>query len=68
MSPTEKAYHPSHRASIQGSILHDASYYSMVEIKGLEIVLVTMLEMCCDPQGPGPGSKRYVNILTCPLI
>lgn len=48
--------------------MHDASYYSLAEIKGLEMLLVTMLEMCCDPQGPGPGSKQYVNILACSLI
>ena len=68
MSPTEKAYRPSHRASIRDAILHDASYYSLAEIKGPEMLLVTMLEMFCDPQGPGPGSKRYVNILTYSLI
>ena len=68
MSPTEKAYRPSHRASIQDAIMHDASYYSLAEIKSPEMVLISMLEMCCDPQGPGPGSKRYVNILACLLI
>ena len=68
MSPTEKAYRPSHRASIQDAIMHDASYYSLAEIKGLEMLLVTMLEMSCDPQGPGPGSKQYVNALAYSLI
>jgi ribonuclease P/MRP protein subunit POP1 len=68
MSPTEKAYRPSHRASIQDAIMHDASYYSLVEIKGPEMLLVTMLEISCDPQGPGPGSLRYVNILPVSLF
>jgi ribonuclease P/MRP protein subunit POP1 len=43
--------------------MHDASYYSLAEIKGPEMLLVTMLEMSCDPQGPGPGSKQYVNLV-----
>ncbi|KAG5642672.1 hypothetical protein DXG03_002356 [Asterophora parasitica] len=57
--PTEKAYRPSHRASIHGSILHDASYYSLIELKGPEAILKKVLDTCCDPHGPGPGSKRY---------
>ncbi|KAF8073840.1 NUC188 domain-containing protein [Lyophyllum atratum] len=57
--PTEKAFRPSHRASIHGSILHDASYYSLVELKGPEFLLKKILDNCCDPHGPGPGSKRY---------
>ncbi|KAF5382413.1 hypothetical protein D9615_002972 [Tricholomella constricta] len=57
--PTEKAYRPSHRASVHGSILHDASYYSLLELKGPEIILKKILDACCDPNGPGPGSKRY---------
>lgn len=68
MSPTDKVYRPSHRASIQDAIMHDASYYSLAEIKGPEMLLITMLDMSCDPQGPGPGSTRYVDILACPLI
>ncbi|KDR82747.1 hypothetical protein GALMADRAFT_238256 [Galerina marginata CBS 339.88] len=61
ISPTEKSYRPSHRASIHGSILHDASYYSLVEIACQESLLITMLNLFCDPQGPGPGSKRYLS-------
>lgn len=45
---------------MHGSILHDASYYSLIEIKGAEKVLKLLLENCCDCQGPGPGAKRYV--------
>ncbi|KAF8967138.1 ribonucleases P/MRP protein subunit POP1-domain-containing protein [Flammula alnicola] len=59
--PHRKAYRPSHRASVHGSILHDASYYSCVEIKGPEKIVVALLESCCDPQGPGPGSKRCLS-------
>jgi Ribonucleases P/MRP protein subunit POP1 len=58
ISPTEKSYRPSYRASVRGSILHDASYYSCVEISGPEKIIIVMLELCCDPQGAGPGSKR----------
>ncbi|GLB38480.1 putative POP1-domain-containing protein [Lyophyllum shimeji] len=57
--PTEKSFRPSHRASIHGSILHDASYYSLIELKGPEFILQKILDSCCDPHGPGPGSKRY---------
>ncbi|EAU86234.2 ribonuclease P/MRP protein subunit [Coprinopsis cinerea okayama7 len=57
--PTEKAYRPSHRAAVQGSIIHDASYYSLVELRGPENVLVPVLELCCDPQSPSPGSIRF---------
>ncbi|KAH9480457.1 Ribonucleases P/MRP protein subunit POP1 [Psilocybe cubensis] len=61
VTPTEKSYRPSHRASVHGSILHDASYYSTYEIKGPEEALIALLDLCCDPQGPGPSSKRYLN-------
>ncbi|KAG5638168.1 hypothetical protein H0H81_001464 [Sphagnurus paluster] len=59
VQPTEKAYRPSHRASVLGSIIHDASYYALVELKGTEFILKKILDSCCDPHGPGPGSKRY---------
>ncbi|KAJ3515375.1 hypothetical protein NLJ89_g1799 [Agrocybe chaxingu] len=59
--PTEKAYRPSHRAAVHDAILHDASYYSLVEVKGAEQILVSMLERFCDPQGPGPSSKRCLG-------
>ncbi|KAG6836104.1 hypothetical protein H0H93_011331 [Arthromyces matolae] len=57
--PTEKSYRPSHRASVHGSIIHDASYYSIIEMKGDSGVLKRVLDMSCDPNGPSPGSKRY---------
>ncbi|KAG6903119.1 hypothetical protein C0995_004666 [Termitomyces sp. Mi166 len=57
--PTEKSYRPSHRASVHGSIIHDASYHSIIELKGTEPVLKRVLDMSCDPNGPSPGSKRY---------
>ncbi|KAI5991699.1 ribonucleases P/MRP protein subunit POP1-domain-containing protein [Pisolithus orientalis] len=53
VTPTEKAFRPSHRASVHGSILHDASYYGTIELKGPQSVLLTALETCCDPQGSG---------------
>ncbi|KAF8225887.1 POP1-domain-containing protein [Tricholoma matsutake] len=59
--PTEKAFRPSHRASLHGSILHDASYHSLIELKGPERILRTILEACCDPQVQGPGAKRYTT-------
>jgi len=61
ISPTEKSFRPSHRASVHGSILHDASYYGLIELKGAQIVLCRALELCCDPVGgAGPASKRCV--------
>ncbi|KAI6041590.1 ribonucleases P/MRP protein subunit POP1-domain-containing protein [Pisolithus marmoratus] len=53
VTPTEKAFRPSHRASVHGSILHDASYYATIELKGPQSVLLATLETCCDPQGSG---------------
>ena len=46
---------------MHGSILHDVSYYSLIELRGPERVLKTLLELCCDPQGHGPGAKRYAT-------
>ncbi|KAK0464529.1 POP1-domain-containing protein [Desarmillaria tabescens] len=45
--PTEKAFRPSHRAAVRGSILHDASYQSLIELKGPQNEL-------------SPGNRRYV--------
>ncbi len=59
VQPTEKSFRPSHRASMHGSIIHDASYYGLLELKGSEHILSAILEMCSDPQGPSPGAKRY---------
>ncbi|KAJ3747388.1 POP1-domain-containing protein [Lentinula detonsa] len=61
VTPTEKAFRPSHRASIRGSILHDASYLSLIEMKGPEAALKTILESCCDVQDISPGAKRYTS-------
>ncbi|ETW81747.1 RNase P [Heterobasidion irregulare TC 32-1] len=61
MEPTEKSFRPSHRASVHGSILHDASYYSLIQLNGPEVVLKALLERCCDPQLCGPGAQRYLT-------
>ncbi|CAL1712921.1 unnamed protein product [Somion occarium] len=61
VQPTEKAFRPSHRAAVHGSILHDASYHGFIELKGPEDVLRTILESCCDAQGPSPGAKRFLT-------
>lgn len=58
VSPTDKCYRPSLRAIQHDSIIHDASYYSMVELVGPERLITSLLELCCDPQNPSPGSKR----------
>ncbi|KAG6379369.1 ribonucleases P/MRP protein subunit POP1-domain-containing protein [Boletus reticuloceps] len=59
VTPTEKAFRPSHRASMHGSILHDASYYATIELKGPQWLLQAVLEQCCDPQVS--GMKRYMT-------
>ncbi|KAF9233375.1 ribonucleases P/MRP protein subunit POP1-domain-containing protein [Melanogaster broomeanus] len=53
VTPTEKAFRPSHRASVHGSILHDASYYATIELKGPQALLQAALEKCCDPLASG---------------
>ncbi|KAI0304514.1 ribonucleases P/MRP protein subunit POP1-domain-containing protein [Multifurca ochricompacta] len=61
IKPTEKSFRPSHRASVHGSILHDASYYGLIELRGAQLVLSRALEICCDPAGAGPASKRFLS-------
>ncbi|KAJ3894258.1 POP1-domain-containing protein [Lentinula edodes] len=61
VTPTEKAFRPSHRASIHGSILHDSSYLSLIEMTGPEATLKAILEMCCDAQDVSPGAQRYTS-------
>ncbi|KAJ7147486.1 POP1-domain-containing protein [Mycena crocata] len=60
VTPTEKSFRPSHRASLHGAILHDASYQSIIQLQGPEQILRSVLDRCCDLQGPGPGAKRYL--------
>ncbi|KAG8214891.1 hypothetical protein J3R82DRAFT_10062 [Butyriboletus roseoflavus] len=59
VTPTEKAFRPSHRASMHGSILHDASYYATIELKGPQPFLQATLERCCDPQDS--PMTRYIT-------
>ncbi|KDQ62383.1 hypothetical protein JAAARDRAFT_121761 [Jaapia argillacea MUCL 33604] len=61
ITPTEKSFRPSHRAATHSSILHDASYQSLIQLSGPQDLLKRMLEGCCDPQGVGPGAKRYLT-------
>jgi ribonuclease P/MRP protein subunit POP1 len=60
VTPTEKSFRPSHRASVHGSILHDASYLGLIEIKGPEQVLRSILDRCTDCQGPSASAQRFV--------
>ncbi|KAG1861722.1 ribonucleases P/MRP protein subunit POP1-domain-containing protein [Suillus subalutaceus] len=59
VTPTEKSFRPSHRASMHGSILHDSSYHSLIELKGPENILRSVLDFCCDPQCT--GMKRSMS-------
>ena len=58
VTPTEKSFRPSHRASYHHAILHDASYMGLIEIKGPEEILKGILEMLCDCQGVSATSSR----------
>ncbi|KAK4698539.1 ribonuclease P/MRP protein subunit POP1, partial [Phenoliferia sp. Uapishka_3] len=57
--PTEKAYRSSYRASVNGALVHDASYYQYIEIKGPEASLKRLFDAHFDPQATSPCSKRY---------
>lgn len=61
IEPTEKSFRPSHRASVHGSILHDASYFALIELKGPEDIIRAVLDSCCDCQGPSVGAKRSLS-------
>ena len=57
-TPTEKAFRPSHRASIHGCILHDSSYEAIIELNGPEDALKEIFASCTDPQAVSPGAVR----------
>ncbi|KZO93565.1 POP1-domain-containing protein, partial [Calocera viscosa TUFC12733] len=67
LTPTSKSYRPSQRAARQGSILHDASYFATVEVRGREGMLREVLGRVAAPGGggggggAGPGAVRYVS-------
>lgn len=56
--PTEKAFRPSHRAAIHGSILNDVSYFSLIELKGEEFALERVLRRVA---GEICWGKRFVR-------
>ncbi|KAG8931892.1 hypothetical protein FRC02_001977 [Tulasnella sp. 418] len=60
VQPTEKAFRPSHRAAVNGSIIHDASYFGTIELIGKQDTLKSLLSQCCDPRD-SPNSPRYIN-------
>ncbi|KAF7314186.1 hypothetical protein MKEN_00890800 [Mycena kentingensis (nom. inval.)] len=59
VTPTEKAFRPSHRASVHGSIIHDASYIATYQLQGPKELLCDILAVFSDPQDPSPGAGRY---------
>ncbi|KZV71268.1 POP1-domain-containing protein [Peniophora sp. CONT] len=66
VQPTEKSFRPSHRAAMHGAILHDASYYGLLELHGSAPVVSRLLELCCDPQGAAPSAPRFTGgVRTC---
>lgn len=60
LHPTEKAFRSSHRASKFGCILHDASYHEIIEVRGPQAVLVSLIKLCCESSAC-PGSIRYLT-------
>ncbi|EJT98701.1 POP1-domain-containing protein [Dacryopinax primogenitus] len=61
ITPTQKSYRPSLRAARSGSIVHDYSYWSTLELRGREDVLRKVLERVVAPVGVGgggPGAKE----------
>ncbi|KAG7088510.1 hypothetical protein E1B28_012494 [Marasmius oreades] len=61
ITPTEKSFRPSHRASKHGSILHDASYQSLIELRGPQATLRLIFEMVCDCVNVDPTKKRFID-------
>ncbi|KAF9267501.1 POP1-domain-containing protein [Marasmius fiardii PR-910] len=59
ITPTEKSFRPSHRASRHGAILHDASYQSLIELKGPEEILQSIFDMVRDCKSASPCNKRF---------
>jgi hypothetical protein len=59
LHPTEKAFRPSHRASVNGCILHDSSYMAVMELKGELEILKQILGRICNPHGLSPAAARY---------
>ena len=51
---------------MHGAILHDASYYGLLELHGSAPVVSRLLEICCDPQGASPSAPRFASgVRTC---
>ncbi|VDC04482.1 unnamed protein product [Peniophora sp. CBMAI 1063] len=66
VQPTEKSFRPSHRAAMHGAILHDASYFGLLELHGSAPAVTRLLEICCDPQGPSASAPRFTTgVRTC---
>jgi ribonuclease P/MRP protein subunit POP1 len=60
VTPTEKSYRPSFRASQRGAIVHDASYFGVIELKGKQSTLVKVLARVLECSGAGAGAQRSV--------
>jgi hypothetical protein len=60
--PTEKAFRPSHRAAVHGSILNDVSYFSLVELKGEEHALERVLRRVAGEVCWGKRSVRLFHL------
>ncbi|KZT60139.1 POP1-domain-containing protein [Calocera cornea HHB12733] len=61
LTPTAKSFRPAHRAARAGSILHDASYWGVLELRGRERALTAVLRRVCAPGAGEPGAVRFLS-------
>ncbi|TPX69243.1 hypothetical protein SpCBS45565_g02571 [Spizellomyces sp. 'palustris'] len=59
--PNDKSTRASFRAAKNQCLVHDASYFQVIEISGPEKVLQTLLRDITDPTIPSIGSARYIE-------
>lgn len=62
LTPTTKAFRSSHRATQHGCLLHDASYYQYLELRGPFSALKEVLEGVCDPSGRKVWGGRCASL------
>lgn len=58
--PTEKSFRPSIRSTKHGSIIHDSSYHSILQLNGNQSDLLILLNSIIDLSGDSPSSKRFI--------
>jgi hypothetical protein len=59
--PTEKTFRASYRATFNGAVIHDASYFQYFEMIGGLEDMEKVLNRVIDPFAASPLGKRYVE-------